>query len=45
MTRAGLITVLKRPPFRVGHCVVRIDRDVRDYLVRAPQAPNRGPSC
>jgi hypothetical protein len=35
MTRADLVEVLQHLPFVSGHCVVRLDRGVRDYLVRA----------
>jgi hypothetical protein len=35
MTRADLVEVLQLLPFVSGHCVVRLDRGVRDYLVRA----------
>jgi len=35
MTRADLVEVLQHLPFVGGHCVVRPDRGVRDYLVRA----------
>ncbi len=35
MTVGDLIEVLQHLPFSGGHCVVRIDRGVRDYLVRA----------
>jgi hypothetical protein len=34
MTRTDLIEVLERLRFNNGHSVVRIDRDVRDFLVR-----------
>ena len=34
MTRTDLIEVLQRLRFSNGHSVVRIDRGVRDYLVR-----------
>ncbi len=38
MTVADLVEVLQHLPFVGGHCVVRIDRGVRDYLVRALRA-------
>jgi hypothetical protein len=34
MRRDELITVLEQLRFNKGHTVVRLDRDVRDYLVR-----------
>jgi hypothetical protein len=33
MARADLIEVLQHLHFTGGHCVLRIDRGVRDYLV------------
>jgi hypothetical protein len=42
MTPTDLIDVLEHLPFRRGPVLIRVDRDV---LVRALQAPRRGPSC
>ena len=39
MTPAELIDVLEHLPFYRGPILLRVDRDVRDYLVRALQAP------
>ncbi len=35
MTRADIIDILKRLPFKRDRCVVQIDQGVRDFLVRA----------
>jgi hypothetical protein len=36
MTLTDLIDVLQHLPFRRGPVLIRVDRYVRDYLVRAP---------